>query len=121
MPFNIKTFLRLEGFLLVITNLAAWLATFGNTVSPKNAVIFSAASAGFYALARGLAKMNADTKNWWQTSEFWIGVIGALIVVVGDLNSTIGDSRAKQLIAGLTFLLMVARGLAKQPATQVTP
>lgn len=121
MTLNPKTFKSLEFLLLVVTNLAAWLATFGSTVSPHDAVIFSAVSAAFYALARGLAKFNADTKPYWRTTEFWIGVIAAVIVAVGDLQGVISDNRIKQLIALLTFALMVARGLAKQPATQVLP
>jgi hypothetical protein len=121
MTFNTKTFRSLEFLLLVLTNIAAWLLTFGSTVSPHNAVIFSAASAAVYALARGLAKMNADVRNYWETSEFWIGVIGALIVFIGDLQGVLSDTKVKQLIAGLTFALMIARGLAKAPATQVLP
>lgn len=116
---NLNTVKSWSFLLLVLTNAAAWLATAGSTVSPKNAVLFSAASAGAYALSRGLAKVNADGRPVYQTTEFWVAILGAATAVVGNLNGTLPDSTMKLVLAALAGLSVVANGLRQKPAEQV--
>jgi hypothetical protein len=107
--------------LLVLSNLGVFLATLGSTVTQHNAWVFAAASAGVYALARGFSKFNSDTGNFWQTSEFYIAILGALAAIVGASQGHISDALMKELLAGIAFASMVARGLALSPGTQTPP
>lgn len=114
-----STFTSMEFILLVLTNAAAWLATTGSTVTTHNAWVFSAASAGVYALARGLAKFNADGKPWYMTSEFYVAVLGAVAAVVGASQGHISDTLSKELLALIGAALAVANGLRTPPAEAV--
>jgi hypothetical protein len=118
---NIHTLKTWPFVVLVLTNLATWLATLGSTVSPHNAYLFTAASAGAYALARGFAKFNSDTGDFWKTTEFYVVIIGAIVAVLGATQGHVSDNLMKELLAGLTFASMIARGLALAPATQLPP
>lgn len=106
---------------LVLTNVAAFLATLGNTVTMHNAWVYTAVSAGAYALARGFSKFNADSGNFWQTSEFYVVLLGAAGAIVGASSGHISDNLMKELLAGLAAVSMIARGLALNPVTQVLP
>lgn len=114
-----KTFTSLEFVLLVLTNVAAWLATAGGTVTSHNAFIFTAASAGVYALARGWAKLNGDPKAWFHTSEFWVSVIGAATAIVGNLQGHVADSTLKLILGALAAAAAVANGLRTPPSQAV--
>jgi peptidoglycan/LPS O-acetylase OafA/YrhL len=118
---NLHTLRTWPFIVLVLTNLGAWLATLGNTVSPHNAWVYAAVSAGAYSLARGFAKFNSDTTNFWQTTEFYVVILGALAAIVGASSGHISDNLMKQLLAGLAAVSMIARGLALAPGTQVQP
>jgi hypothetical protein len=112
---NVNTLKSWSFLLLVLTNAAAWLATAGSTVTSHNAFIFTAASAGVYALARGLAKVNADGKPIYQTTEFYVAIIGAATAIAGNLKGHVPDSTLKLLLAGLTAASLVANGLRTPP------
>jgi hypothetical protein len=118
---NPHTFKTLSFVVLVATNIAAWLATLGNTVTTDNAWLFTVGSAGLYALARGLAKFDADTKNFWQTTEFYVVLIGAAAAMIAASQGHMSDTRMKELLAGLAAALSIARGLALAPSTQLPP
>jgi peptidoglycan/LPS O-acetylase OafA/YrhL len=109
----------MEFVLLVLTNVAAWLATTGNTVTTHNAWVFSAASAGVYALARGLAKQNTDGKPWYMTSEFYVSILGAAAAVIGASQGHISDTLSKELLAAIGAAMMIANGLRTPPAEAV--
>lgn len=116
---NTHTFKTWPFVLLVLSNAAVFLATLGNTVSQHNAWVYAAASAGVYALARGFAKFNTDASNFWQNTEFYVAILGALAAVVGASQGHISDTLMKELLAGIAFASMIARGLALAPVTQV--
>jgi len=115
---NFNTFRSTEFVLLVLTNAAAWLATTGNTVTSHNAWVFSAASAGVYALARGLAKVNTDGKPFYFTTEFFIAVLGAAAALVGASQGHISDTLMKELLAFIAAATAIANGLRTPPAQQ---
>jgi 3-mercaptopyruvate sulfurtransferase SseA len=118
---NRNTFLSLPFILLVLTNVAAFLATTGNTVTLRNAWIFSALSAGVYALARGLAKWNSDGKPFYATTEFWVAVLGAAAAIVGAASGHIPDSVMKELLAFIAAATVIAEGLRTPPAKALGP
>lgn len=121
MLINVKTFRTWEFLVLALTNVAAWLATASDTVNPKQAVVYSALSAGAYALARGFAKFNKDTKDFWNTTEFYVTLIGAGTAVVGSLEGTLSDSTFRQVMAALAGMAMIANGLRKDPVLAAQP
>ena len=112
---NTQTFKSWEFILLVLTNAAAWLAAAGQNVSQHDAFIFTALSAGVYALARGLAKVNSDGKPIYQTTEFWVAIIGAATAAVGDLQGHVGQHTLALVLAALAAASAIANGL-RQPA-----
>jgi hypothetical protein len=112
---NPKTFLTSEFLAFALTNVAAWLATLVDWMSPTTATWVSAASAALYALARGLAKLNSDTKDFWNTTEFWALVLGAGITFVSGLADHIGP-RGEHLLAGVLGLGLALMQFRKQPA-----
>lgn len=114
-------FKSLEFWLAVLTAGGAWLAQLADSqrVSAHDAILATAFSAGFYALARGLAKHNADGKPWLFTSEFWGSVIGAATVVVGKLDGSISANLMQELILGLSALTMISNALRTPPAQAV--
>jgi small-conductance mechanosensitive channel len=118
---NLHTLRTWPFIILVLSNLAAWLATLGSTVSVRNAWMYGALSAGAYALARGFAKFQSDTTNFWQNTEFYVVILGAVSAILGASTGHISDNLMKELLAGLTAVSMIARGLALSPATQVQP
>jgi hypothetical protein len=118
---NRATFTSWEFILLVLTNAAAWLATAGNTITSHNAFVFSALSAAVYALARGFAKINADGKPIYATTEFYVAIIGAAAAFVGNLDGHIGDSTLKLLLGALAAASAIANGLRTPPAVAVAP
>lgn len=116
--FNWSTLRSTEFIILVLTNVAAWLATTGSTVTSHNAWVFSAASAGVYAVARGLAKVNTDGKPIYLTTEFWVSILGAAAAIVGASQGHISDTLMKELLAGIAAATVIANGLRTPPAQQ---
>jgi hypothetical protein len=108
--------------LLVLTNAAAWLANLANVggVSDHDAVLVSAASAGLYALARGLAKVNTDGKPIYMTTEFWIAILGAATAVIAKMDGTIGATTAQELLGFIGALTAIANGLRTPPVQAVS-
>lgn len=91
---SLTRFKSLEFLLAATTAIAAWLAQaagVGN-MTPHDAALFTAGSAIFYAISRGLAKQNADHKPFYMTSEFYGSVIAAAATLAtayqGDLSPT---------------------------------
>lgn len=115
---SLARFKSLEFILAVLTTLGAWaaqLAGAGN-VTAHDAILLTAASAGFYALARGLAKVNTDAKPFYMTSEFYAALIGAGTAVAGQLDGAIGANTMQLILGGLAVLQMVSNGLRTPPA-----
>lgn len=119
---NLSTLRSWEFVLLVLTNAAAWLANLADTggVSDHDAVLVSAASAGLYALARGLAKRDYDGKPFYMTTEFYVAVLGAATAVVAKLEGTIGATTVQELLGFIAALTAVANGLRTPPAQAVS-
>jgi hypothetical protein len=120
---NASTFRSMEFVLLVLTNVAAWLANLANVggVSNHDAVLISAASAGLYALARGLAKVNTDGKPIYETTEFYVAILGAVAAVVAKMDGTIGTTLAQELLGFIGAATAIANGLRTPPALAVAP
>lgn len=116
---NKNTLKSWEFILLVLTNAAAWLAAAGQNVSQRDAFIFTALSAGVYALARGLAKINSDGKPIYLTTEFWVAVIGAITAFVGDLQGHVGQHTLALILAALAAASAIANGLRQPPANNL--
>lgn len=108
---NWATLRSLPFIILVLGNVGMWLASTGQTYSGRDAVIFSAVSAAAYALARGLAKINSDGRPFWQTTEFYVALIGAAIALVGGLHGTISGRLSTELLVMLAALAKIADGL----------
>jgi hypothetical protein len=115
MKFNRKTLESWEFVSFVLVSVGAWIAQIQGTFTGTQAVALSAAAAGITALARGFAKGGADVKNWWETTEFFVAVIGAAQAVIAQLNGTISGQTMTLLASGLGFALAISRGLAKNP------
>jgi hypothetical protein len=115
--FNPSTLRSWEFIALVVSNVAMWFATAGETVQTHDAYIFTAVSAGLYALARGFAKQNSDPRDAWKTTEFYVAILGALTAAVGGFKGHISGTTETQLIALLTGLSSIANGLRTPPVT----
>lgn len=122
MTLNASTFRSMEFVLLVLTNVAAWLANLANVggVSNRDAVLISAASAGLYALARGLAKVNTDGKPIYETTEFYVALLGAAAAVIAKLQGTIGATTVQELLGFIAAATAIANGLRTPPAQAVS-
>lgn len=122
MPFDLTTFKRLEGLILIASVAAGWLAAFAKSgVGYNTGVYVTAGAAALYALSRGLAKLNTDGRDYWNTSEFYVLVIGAATTFVAGLASTVSTHTEGILLAILGAAAMLANGLRKVPAQQVNP
>lgn len=119
---NFSTLRSMEFVLLVLTNVAAWLANLADVggVSNHDAVLISAASAGLYALARGLAKVNTDGKPIYMTTEFYVALLGAAAAVVAKLDGTIGATTTQELLGFIGAATAIANGLRTPPVQAVS-
>jgi len=112
---NLKVFKTLEFLLVVVTNLAAWAAAIGDQIPNRWAVYATVLSGALFALARGLGKQNADTKDYWQTSEFWLALVTAIPGVVAVLADVIQPTTYAVLQGGSAAMVAIAMGLRKDP------
>lgn len=120
--FNTKTFKSWEFVFLALATAGAWLTSLvSSEVGNNSAVYITAAAAAVYALARGLAKVNHDSKNWWQTSEFWATFIGAGVAAAAALEDTISTHWFGIIMASLGAAMAIANGLRKVPIIQAAP
>lgn len=120
--FNTKTFKSWEFLFLVLATAGAWLTSLASSeVGNNSAVYITAGAAAVYALARGLAKVNHDSKDWWQTSEFWASLIGAGVAAAAALEDTISTHTFGLIMATLGAAMALANGLRKVPVVQAAP
>jgi hypothetical protein len=115
---NRSTFSSLEFLLLLLGNAAAWLAQLQGSLDTRWAVYASATSVALYALVRGLAKMNVDTKSYWNTTEFWTAIVGSAPAMLAAYQGTISTHTYALIQAGIGAMLAVSQGLRKVPAVQ---
>lgn len=115
MKINRKTLFTWEFISFVLVSVGAWIAEIQGTFTGTQAVVLSSVAAGVMALARGYAKQGADVKNWWETTEFFVAVIGAAQAAIAQLSGTISGQTMTLLASGLGFALAISRGLAKNP------
>jgi len=54
-------------------------------------------------------------KAGWKTTEFWITVVGNLIIVAGSIEGILPAQTAAVVLAVLNGIYTVLRTLAKQP------
>jgi hypothetical protein len=113
--FNPKTFRTLEFLLLVVSNLAAWLLVIVDYIPDRFGIYASAASGALYGLWRGLAKANADTRDYWHTTEFWVAVLASAPVIIGAFADTIHPTTFGILQTGIIALTGIAMGIRKEP------
>lgn len=118
MSINRSTFASLEFLLLVLGNVANWVAVAAGTYSGAFGAYLTAASAAVYALARGLAKVNVDGKPYWQTTEFWLAAAGSVPAIVEAFRGEIPAKTYAVVQAAIVALLGVAQGLRKIPQVQ---
>lgn len=123
MSLNPKTFRTLEFLLVIVANAAAWAAQITDTLPTRYAVYASAASGAFYALSRGLAKLNEDTKDYWNTTEFWVAILASIPAVVAAAQDIIPATHYALIQGIVAALVAVGAGLRKQPfvAADVPP
>lgn len=119
---NLSTLRSMEFVLLVLTNVAAWLANVADVggVSDHDAVLVSAASAGLYALARGLAKVNTDGKPIYMTTEFYVALLGAAAAVIARTQDTLGPTTTQELLGFIAAATAIANGLRTPPVQAVS-
>jgi hypothetical protein len=116
---NLNTLKSWEFIGLVLTNVASWLnVVSGNTLNTHQAVLISALSAAAYALARGFAKLNTDGKPFYQTTEFYVAVCGALTAFIGGLKGDISPGLMAELLAAVSAASAIANGLRTPPAAR---
>jgi hypothetical protein len=108
----------LEGLTWAALFLAGILASASDNLGNNTALWFIAGSGGLYALARGLAKLNRDDKNFWETSEFYVLLISVVAVIVVDAGTAIDNDTRNKILGWLGTAAMIARGLAKRPEVQ---
>lgn len=116
MGFNPKTFKSLEFITLVLGVIGPWLVNAASdAINTKEALTYNAIAAAVYALARGLAKMNSDTKDYWATSEFYVAILGSAAAAVGVLSDNLSGTRWSQLQGLILAAAAIANGLRKEP------
>ena len=113
--FNRKTFRTLEFLLVVVTNVAAWLAALADSIPDRWAVYATAGSGALYALARGFAKLNSDTKDYWHTTEFWVALLSVIPTVLAGIDGTLGTHTTAIVSGIIAAALGIANGVRKQP------
>ncbi len=118
---NTRTLKTLEFLLLVLGYVGPWLATLTTSLDTRYAVYGNVLVTAIYALTRGLAKINTDGKNYWQTTEFYATVIGSVVTGAALLQDVLSTNQwaTLQLILGLAMQL--ANGLRKQPEVEAGP
>lgn len=112
---NRKTLRSLEFLLVVLTNAAAWIASAADWLDPRYAAYATAASGAIYAISRGLAKMNADTRDYWRTTEFYVAILTSLGSVAAALADVIPAQTYAFLQGSIIAAVSVAMGLRKEP------
>lgn len=118
MKLNRSTFASLEFLLLVLANIANWVAVAADQYAGSYGAYLTAGSVALYAVVRGLAKVNSDGKNYWQTTEFWAAIAGSAPAVVEAFRSNISPHTFALIQAGVVAALGVAQGLRKDPVVQ---
>jgi len=112
---NLNTLKSWEFVVLLLTNVGAWLATTGSTVHTRDAFVYTAVSAGAYALARGFAKFNSDGKPFWRTTEFYVVIIGGVSAAWAGFQGHISSTTFTEVGAFLTAAAAIANGLRTPP------
>jgi uncharacterized membrane protein HdeD (DUF308 family) len=95
--------------------LGAWLAAVVTTFPAEYAAIVSTASVVAYAISRGIAKYDADLKNGYKTTEFWIAVAQIVVVVLATVPGAVQDKVAGVLVATIAAVYTITRGMAAPP------
>lgn len=113
--FNPKTFRSLEFLLVVVANIAGWLLTLTSFMPTEYGVYLTAGSAAVYAIERGLAKMGADTKDYWATTEFWVALVATVPTVIAAFADVIPGNVYGILQATILVGLGIGNGLRKEP------
>lgn len=115
---NRQTFTSLEFLLVVLGNVANFLAVVAGSYSGTTAAYLTAASVAGYAIIRGAAKLNSDLKDYWKTTEFWLAILGSIPAAVEAFRSLIPGHTYGVVQAAILLALGIAQGLRKVPAVQ---
>lgn len=99
-------------FVLVI---GTWITQFTGYLPTEWAATATIAATGAYALSRGLAKHDNDLKNGINTTEFWVGVAGVVIVVVAAFDGALSVEMAQLLAVIQAGVYAISRGISKSP------
>lgn len=115
---NPRTFLSWPFLATVLSAVAVWLTTLGHSVNPHYAYIFTGVVAGIYAVARGIGKLNGPFKSVFLTTEFWVVIIGAVIVSFGYFQGHMSTALWTAINGFLVLASTIAHQLASPPTTQ---
>lgn len=116
MNFNPKTFKTLEFLLVVLANVAAWLLAVVDYMPTRYAVYATALAGAMYALSRGLAKVNTDVKDYWQTTEFWVAAASSVPAIIAAFADTIGPTTYGIIQTIIVMVTGIMNGARKDPA-----
>ena len=106
---------RTEFWIALLATIGAVFANSQGWITPEYAAIVATVSAAAYALSRGLAKYNNDLKRGWKTTEFWVGLVGAAVVVFESVSGNISADTVVILNSIIGVIYAISRGFAKMP------
>ena len=95
--------------------IGAWLAAVMDVLPAEYAAVISTASVVAYAISRGIAKYDADLKNGYKTTEFWVAVAQVIVVVLAAVPGELQDNVAGVLVATIAAVYTITRGMAAPP------
>ena len=110
---NSKWYERTEFWIALLGMLGGWVLALTSIVPAQYAAYLTVASAVAYAISRGLAKYNNDIKLGIHTSEFWLAVVGVVIIVAQAIPGHISAQVAAILSALVAAFYQVSRGMSK--------
>jgi uncharacterized membrane protein HdeD (DUF308 family) len=79
---------------------------------PNISAILMSIIAGAYIMARGIGKIglqyDSSKKNFWQTSEFYIMSLGALMAIISGLEGIIKPETSTSIMTALAALYQIS-------------
>lgn len=116
---SISTFKTTEFWIALLTILGAVALQLTDVLPASWAAIVITVSACAYAASRGVAKYGMELKRGWQTTEFWIGILGVGVMIIASINTDWSAKWAALLSAIVAAFYTLSRGVVKNaPETQ---
>jgi hypothetical protein len=99
------------------SQVAVMAFAYTDKLPPNVSAILMAVLAGAYIMARGIGKIgpqyNSTKKKFYQTSEFYVMALGAVMTVVSGLSGVIPAETSASIMAGLGALYQVSTRMSK--------